>query len=106
MTDGDNCEANADAIFLFDDSSSISHNNVNNFQMMKEFMKNIVDRFSTVGSEGTQFGAVMFSDRVQGHFDLNDFNTHAAIKQGIQSIQPSHGGATAIGSGLKVLRIL
>ena len=68
-------------------------------------MKDIVDKFNDVGPtpNGTQFGAVCFSDRVQGHFHLNSYQTKDDIKEGIQGIIPKNGGATAIGAGLEVL---
>lgn len=91
-------------VFLFDDSSSISHNSPGNFQIMKNFMKKIVNSFETVGPSGAQFGAVMFSDRVDGPFHLNTFSTKAAITQGVQDIIPKEGGSTAIGAGIEVIR--
>ena len=69
---------------------------------MKNFMKDIVDKFAIVGSSDTQFGAVCFSADVRGHFDLNDYSTKPTIKKGIQNISPANGGATAIGLGLQV----
>ena len=97
----------ADIVFLYDDSSSISSNNPANFNIMKTFMKNVVGKFSSFGSNGMQFSAACFSDKVTPHFNLKKYSTEAGLLQGItDDVIPSNGGATHIGSGLKVKKTL
>ena len=97
------CDVKADIVFLYDDSSSISSNNPGNFNIMKTFMKNVVSKFSSFGPNGVEFSAVCFSDKVTPHFNLKKYSTEAGLLQGITNdVNPSNGGATHIGSGLKV----
>ena len=46
------CNRRADIVFLFDDSESITKNNPDNYEQMKKFMKDVVNSFTSVGSEG------------------------------------------------------
>lgn len=66
-------------------------------------MKDVVSKFSSFGPNGMQFSATCFSDKVSPHFNLKKYSTEASLLQGItDDVNPSHGGATHIGSGLKV----
>nr|AAL17974.1 proximal thread matrix protein 1 [Mytilus galloprovincialis] len=105
--DAEECDVQADIIVLFDDSSSIQYDNKENYQMMKDFVKELVDSFTTVGvngRNGSQFGVVQFSQGVKTAFPLNKFKTKEDIKKGIQDMVPRNGGQTEIGTGLKHVR--
>lgn len=97
------CDVNADIVFLFDDSASISANHPNNFNLMKDFMKDIVSKFTVVGPSGAQFGAVCFAHDVRKHFFLNKYSSANDVKLGIQGIVTVSGSSTRIGLGLEVI---
>ena len=97
------CAGHADIAFVFDASSSINANNPNNYQLMKNFMKDIVDRFNKTGPDGTQFAVVTFADRATKQFGLKDYSSKADIKGAIDKVTPSIIGQTAIGDGLEVI---
>ncbi|CAC5397303.1 COL6A [Mytilus coruscus] len=105
--DAEECDVQADIVVLFDDSSSIQYDSKENYQMMKDFVKELVDSFTTVGvngKNGSQFGVVQFSQGVKTAFPLNKFKTKEDIKKGIQDMVPRNGGQTEIGTGLKHVR--
>ena len=97
------CDVNADIVFLFDDSASIIANHPNNFKLMKDFMKEIVGKFTFVGPAGAQFGAVCFAHDVRKHFFLNKYNSGNDVKLGIEGMVTVSGSSTRIGLGLEVM---
>ncbi|XP_063438160.1 collagen alpha-2(I) chain-like isoform X2 [Mytilus trossulus] len=99
------CARQEDIVFMFDDSYSIFHNNPQNFNMMKDFMKDIVGSFTAIGRQGTQFSSVCFASKVTNHFYLKDYSSRAGIVSAIDRIVPSNGAATAIGLGLQFVRL-
>lgn len=73
---------------------------------MKEFIKAAMGRFDRIGEDnGTQFAAVLFSDRVREHFGFGDFTNLKDLHDAIDRMNTSNGGATAIGDGLDVSKI-
>ncbi|CAN2389702.1 Collagen type VI alpha 6, partial [Pristimantis euphronides] len=72
----------ADIMFLVDSSGSIG---VDNFNKMKEFMKNLVNK-TEVGPDNVQFGIVQFSDDSEEVLQLNKKGTKAAIWEAIDKM--------------------
>ncbi|CAC5403138.1 COL6A [Mytilus coruscus] len=102
------CNAVADIIFVYDTSGSIGNqNDPTNFNIMKEFMIDIVDLFNPVGATGTQFAALCFSTIPKTHFYLNENNNEPdpkqATKDDIQAFPTGPNENTAIGDALKAV---
>ncbi|CAC5403137.1 COL6A [Mytilus coruscus] len=103
------CNAVADIIFVYDTSGSIGNpNDPTNFNIMKEFMINIVDLFNPVGATGTQFAALCFSSVPKTHFYLNENNNEPdpkqATKDDIQAFPTGPNQNTAMGDALQAVR--
>lgn len=52
------CARREDIVFMFDDSYSIFHNNPQNFNIMKDFMKDIVGSFIEIGRQGKHYSCL------------------------------------------------
>ncbi|NXA48113.1 CO6A6 protein, partial [Nothocercus julius] len=91
----------ADLVFLIDGSESISEDN---FSVMKNFMKEIVDSF-IVSKDKVHIGVVQYSQDPQKEFSLKDFNTSTSIKEQIDSIIQLRS-STFTGKGLRFVRSL
>ncbi|XP_010221222.1 PREDICTED: collagen alpha-6(VI) chain [Tinamus guttatus] len=91
----------ADLVFLIDGSESISENN---FSVMKNFMKEIVDSF-IVSKDDVHIGVVQYSQDPQKEFSLKDFYTSTSIKEQIDSIVQLRS-STFTGKGLRFVRSL
>uniref|UniRef100_A0A8C7EDV7 VWFA domain-containing protein n=1 Tax=Nothoprocta perdicaria TaxID=30464 RepID=A0A8C7EDV7_NOTPE len=91
----------ADLVFLIDGSESISENN---FSIMKNFMKEIVDSF-IVSKDDVHVGVVQYSQDPQKEFSLKDFYTSTSIKDQIDSIVQLRS-STYTGKGLRFVRSL
>ncbi|XP_075068533.1 collagen alpha-6(VI) chain-like [Mixophyes fleayi] len=76
-------QAEVDVMFLVDSSGSIGQNN---FNEMKTFMKNLVNR-TEVGENKLQFGIVQFSDENREELKLNKDGTKAAIFNAIDKME-------------------
>uniref|UniRef100_A0A8C6ZIE1 VWFA domain-containing protein n=1 Tax=Nothoprocta perdicaria TaxID=30464 RepID=A0A8C6ZIE1_NOTPE len=88
-------------VFLIDGSESISENN---FSIMKNFMKEIVDSF-IVSKDDVHVGVVQYSQDPQKEFSLKDFYTSTSIKDQIDSIVQLRS-STYTGKGLRFVRSL
>ncbi|NWY00126.1 CO6A6 protein, partial [Nothoprocta ornata] len=91
----------ADLVFLIDGSESISENN---FSIMKNFMKEIVDSF-IVSKDDVHVGVVQYSQDPQKEFSLKDFYTSTSVKDQIDSIVQLRS-STYTGKGLRFVRSL
>ncbi|KAM8810908.1 collagen alpha-6(VI) chain [Eudromia elegans] len=91
----------ADLVFLIDGSESISENN---FSIMKNFMKGIVDSF-VVSKDDVHVGVVQYSQDPQKEFSLKDFYTSTSIKEQIDKIAQLKS-STYTGKGLRFVRSL
>jgi hypothetical protein len=63
---------------------------------MKNFMKDIVGKFTVVGPSATQFAAVCFAHDVRKHFYLNKYNSANDVKLGIQGMVTVSGSSTRV----------
>ena len=72
-----------DLCFIVDASQSIDSAN---WQLQLEFLTLIVDRF-TVSPIHVRIGAVVFSDRAELSFKLNDFSDAERVKKAIDDIE-------------------
>ncbi|XP_056376652.1 collagen alpha-6(VI) chain-like isoform X2 [Hyla sarda] len=88
----------ADIMFLVDSSGSIGGDN---FQKMKEFMKNLVNK-TEVGPDKVQFGIVQFSDDSMEVLQLNKNGTKAVIWEAIDKMGYMEKG-TYTGKALEYL---
>jgi len=89
----------ADIVFLLDSSGSVG---VENFDLMKNFTKSIVDEFA-IGPNAVQFGIVIFSTPVIGAFKLNQYSDREELKKAIDGIE-FKDGETHTGKALEYLR--
>lgn len=89
----------ADIVILMDSSGSVGEEN---FELMKEFTKSIVDEF-VIGSNAVQFGVVIFSTPVTGAFKLNEYTKADQLKAAIDEIE-FQNGETHTGKALEYLR--
>ncbi|XP_028926619.1 collagen alpha-6(VI) chain isoform X2 [Ornithorhynchus anatinus] len=85
----------ADIVFLVDSSGSIG---ADNFEKMKTFMKNVVNR-TKIGADQVQVGLVQFSDINKEEFQLNQYNTKSGVSDAIDRLSQI-GRGTLTGSAL------
>uniref|UniRef100_F7C3U7 Collagen type VI alpha 6 chain n=1 Tax=Ornithorhynchus anatinus TaxID=9258 RepID=F7C3U7_ORNAN len=88
-------EMSADIMFLVDSSGSIGGDN---FEKMKTFMKNVVNR-TKIGANQVQVGLVQFSDINKEGFQLNQYDTKTKISDAIDGLSLI-GRGTLIGGAL------
>lgn len=89
----------ADIVFLMDSSGSVGEDN---FELMKNFTKSIIDEF-VIGPNAVQFGVVIFSTPVTGAFKLNQYTNADQLKKAIDGIEFANG-ETHTGKALEYLR--
>lgn len=75
----------ADIMFLVDSSGSIGPEN---FEKMKTFMKNLLDKIQ-IGGDRSRVGVVQFSDYSKEEFQLDKYFTQKEISDAIDSMTPS-----------------
>ncbi|XP_038617405.1 collagen alpha-6(VI) chain-like [Tachyglossus aculeatus] len=85
----------ADIVFLVDSSGSIG---ADNFEKMKTFMKNVVNR-TKIGAAQVQVGLVQFSDINKEEFRLNQYTTKGGVSDAIDRLSLI-GRGTLTGSAL------
>ena len=91
--------------FLLDGSASVQFYGNNNFEMMKEFMKNLTDTFSVSNNE-TRVGSIVYSSNTTVAFLLDQFSSFDDIAEAITNITYP-GGGTKTGQALnETTRIL
>ncbi|XP_058033952.1 matrilin-4 [Ahaetulla prasina] len=91
------CKAgHIDLVMIIDGSKSVRPQN---FELVKQFVKQIVD-FLDVSPEGTHVGLVQYSSRVRTEFPLNKFTTADDVKEAVQRVQYMEKG-TMTGLALK-----
>ncbi|XDC70798.1 hypothetical protein R6Z07F_001971 [Ovis aries] len=79
------CESmKADIMFLVDSSGSIGPEN---FEKMKTFMKNLLDKIQ-IGGDRSRVGVVQFSDYSKEEFQLDKYFTQKEISDAIDSMTP------------------
>lgn len=79
--------AQADIIFLVDGSSSIT---LTKFQSMQKFMASIVNQ-TTVGSDLTRFGVILYSDKPKSIFTLKQYSTKRDVFRAITALTSPFG---------------
>ncbi|XP_007909702.1 matrilin-4 [Callorhinchus milii] len=98
--DGKSCnkcsKANIDLVFVIDGSKSVRPQN---FELVKEFVNNIVDALD-ISSRGTRVGLVQYSSRVRTEFPLSLHATPAAVKNAVNAVEYMEKG-TMTGLSLK-----
>ena len=92
----------ADICFVVDSSGSINDRHPGNWDLVKNFMKDIVDQLS-IGETQIRVGAVKFSNFGYNEFHLNDFFNAQDMKDRIEQISYA-GGNTNTSGGLLVMR--
>ncbi|XP_041962554.1 collagen alpha-6(VI) chain-like isoform X1 [Alosa sapidissima] len=88
----------ADIVFIVDESSSINHASVNNFQLMRAFMARILKDLD-ISSKGVRVGLATYSDDPRPEFYLNTYDNKFDTLQSIKLL-PYHGGNTYTGKAL------
>lgn len=73
----------ADIIFLVDSSKSITEDK---FRSMKKFMASVVNQ-TTVGTDLTRFGVILYSTRVMSTFTLNNYSTKQDVLKAISALE-------------------
>ncbi|XP_071091672.1 uncharacterized protein [Haliotis cracherodii] len=93
-----NCGAQADIVFLLDESGSVGRDN---YKKMLAFVNQIADDFS-IGPHDVQIGLETFSSTTRHQFDMNKYADKTALKAAITKT-PYHGGNTHTGDALAYL---
>ena len=98
------CDKDFDLAFVIDGSGSIRQAGAGNFDLMKGFIKRVIDGFN-VGFDGTHVGAIIYSSSsyVKKVFGLGTYYTKEAIGKAIDDIQYPSGG-TSTGKALERVR--
>ena len=85
---------------MVDGSSSVKYYGENNFQMMKDFMKNLTRSFN-VSSGETRVGIIVYSTNSTVAFKLDQFTTTENVEEAIENIVYP-GGGTYTGQALNL----
>ena len=85
---------------MVDGSSSVKYYGENNFQMMKDFMKNLTRSFN-VSSGETRVGVIVYSTNSTVAFKLDQFTTTEKVEEAIENIVYP-GGGTYTGKALNL----
>lgn len=89
----------ADIVFIVDESSSINHDNVGNFNLMRKFMSNVLQDL-VISSKGVRVGLITYSDKPRLEFFLNTHDNKIDVLRRIKRL-PYNGGNTFTGAALK-----
>lgn len=95
----DSCREPADVVFMLDSSGSVGEDN---FQLMKNFMKDILDMIN-IESCDYRIGALKFGSSPFVQFNLLEHANNAGVLSAIDNIGYSYG-FTATSDALKVVR--
>ena len=98
------CDKNFDLVFVIDGSGSIEQAGKGNFQLIKNFVKDVIEGFN-IGFYETHVGAIIFSESeyVKTVFGLEDHYTKEGLDRAIDSIIYPAGG-TYTGKALNTTR--
>ncbi|XP_049585447.1 collagen alpha-6(VI) chain [Syngnathus scovelli] len=77
----------ADIIFLVDGSTSVTSEK---FKSMQRFMSSMVNQ-TTVGSDLTRFGVILFSTNATSNFTLNQYESKRDVLQAIAVLESPYG---------------
>lgn len=91
-----------DLVVILDSSGSINNLDGNNWQYMKNFVKNIADRV-TIGRNFFQLGVITFGDSAQLNIKLSDGFIYTNLQNKIDAL-PYLGQKTNLRSGLRLAR--
>ena len=87
-----------DLVFVIDSSGSIGSTN---FQLMRDFVKNVVMQF-VIGPDRTQVGMITFNNTATVQFQLSAHNTKTSLLQAINNI-PYPGDGSNLPAALNTL---
>ena len=98
------CDNDFDLVFVIDGSGSIRQAGAGNFDLMKTFIKMLIEGFS-VDYDKTHVAAVIYSSSVyvKKVFGLGSYYNHQAIFKAIDTIQYPSGG-TSTGKAITFVR--
>jgi len=98
------CDKDFDLTFLIDGSGSIRQAGAGNFDLMKTFIKRVIDGFN-VGFDNTHVGAIIYSSSsyVKPVFGLGTYFNKKNIDKAIDDMQYPSGG-TSTGKALEKAR--
>ncbi|XP_048588340.1 uncharacterized protein LOC5512415 isoform X2 [Nematostella vectensis] len=96
------CKVAVDLAFVLDGSTSINNADPGNFQLLKNFMINIVKSFK-ISSERTHVGLVLYSSFTQLKFNFDKYSDSASIVKAINTTDYPKGG-TRTGEALKMAK--
>lgn len=89
----------ADIVFIVDESSSINHDDVGNFNLMRKFMGKILKDLD-ISPKGVHVGLATYSDKPRLEFHLNTYDNSDDVLRSIKRL-PYRGGNTYTGDALK-----
>ena len=84
-------KADVDLVFVVDSSETSN----DNWNMLKQFLSEIV-RNMPIGSDGVNFGAVVYSDRAQVVSELFEMNDEQSALRAISSLPHMRGKITSV----------
>eukprot|EP00918_Siedleckia_nematoides_P036496 GHVU01079281.1.p1 GENE.GHVU01079281.1~~GHVU01079281.1.p1 ORF type:complete len:553 (-),score=30.11 GHVU01079281.1:425-2083(-) len=96
------CEVRADIALLIDDSGSIQDKDQRNYQILKDFIKSLINRLD-IGPDTTRVSAIKFSTRSEVVFHLDEHNTKGDLKDAIQKMHYT-GGHTNTSGAIRLMR--
>ncbi|XP_067023578.1 protocadherin Fat 4-like isoform X2 [Acropora muricata] len=95
----DVCQTSVDLAFILDSSGSVGSYN---FNLVKNFVKNVVDFFN-IGKAGTHVAVVTYSTNTKLEFNLKAYYTKSSIKTAVGKIS-YRGGWTYTANSLDYVR--
>ena len=96
------CEiGNVDLIFMIDTSGSIRDCNPHGFQLMLDFITNII-QFFTIGFQESLVGVILFSNDATLQFNVKTYTNINDLLTAVYSL-PYHGGFTNTAAALELL---
>ena len=96
------CNTLGDIVFVIDSSGSINDRDPGNWDRMKSFTKNIVNRLQ-VGPFDAQIGIVKYSTKAYIEFPLDSYLTNNEVNRAIDNMRYL-GGNTNTSGGLWLMR--
>ena len=88
-----------DLFFVLDESGSVGSNN---YQLMKNFVNDLIDSFP-IGQNNVRVGLMAFSSGFTIHFTLGEYNNASSLKQAVTNIL-YRGGETNTAGALQATR--